>query len=386
MYTKTLSILFCTDTYLPTQNGVISSIQRFSSSLRQQGHQVTILAPQQKNIPTERNVVTFPSFSLPFYPEIRPGRTLNLTQRSFGAIPLKNYDLVHVHTPGTIGLLGLRYGKWKNIPTIATYHTRLSDYTQKHYGRWIPFAQNIVDWWERFFHQKADHLILPHHSLVPTLTNLGITRPYTILPTGIDLDFFCQPHSLPTQWQSYFSSDQKTIKIGVLTRLAKEKNVVFLLQSLKILQKRTSRFHFLLAGSGPEEKALKKICQQLGLHQVVSFVGAIPPNEVPAFLQHLDIFTYSCLTDTQGLVMLEAAAAGCPLVALHDRIFETLLSDGKNGSLVKEKTPTAFAQALLYWINHQDLRQQARQLSRQKAQYFDQAAITQQLTKLYQEL
>lgn len=377
-----MNILYFTDVYHPYACGVVTSIDLYIQELQKLGHNVTIIGPHNQNYQAP-NFHSIPSLPLPWYPEIRIAKLLNLTKRGFSYIPPKKWDIVHCHTHGPIGKLGLRFAKYHNIAHIATYHTQLSHYISKHYLPYLPFVKNIIDWLERRFYNQFNHLLLPSKSMEKVTQNIGITAPKSILPSGLDLAKFNNPPSfthpqLPNR-------QKKTFRIGTVTRLAKEKNIPFLIKTFEELLKYRQDTQLCLYGDGPEKANLQKIIKQKKLTKNVTFTGNLKYQTVPSAWKSLDLCIYSCDSDTQALVLVEALASGLPLITLDLPVFQKYVDQQQNGFLLPPN-PRKFAQKINLLLQDPPLRKKMSRVSIQKALPYDIKNLCQKLLTIYQTL
>ena len=171
----------------------------------------------------------------------------------------------------------------------------------------------------------------------------GLIGPYTIIPTGIELEPFQSADGNQIRKQHGWGKDRIMISIG---RLAKEKNWETLLQATAISLTDHPNLRLVLLGDGPQRKELEDLAVQLGIGERVTFIGEVPFEKVPAYLKAADFFGFASTCETQGLVTLEALAAQLPVVAIEASGTRDIVQHEKQGLLV-----TADDQALAGGIN-----------------------------------
>lgn len=375
-----MHIAFFTDTYKPTVNGVVTSVALFAQQLRSQGHTVWIFGPATKKF-TEPFFYSFTSFSLPIYPDFRVGMPFSTKLfKQFHNVP---FDVVHCHTPGPVGLLGLVFSQRRKIPRVLTYHTLISAYGKYYLPRYVPGLQSLVTGIDKLFSNHFQAVVAPTTTIKKYLVASGVKPRIAVIPTGIDLERFVPSTDSPTAYQKFFPTNKKII--GCVTRIAKEKNLAFLLEVFKILHCTNQQTHLCFIGGGPYLPQLKKLVHKLELSPWVSFTGAVPNEQVPMLLRFLDVFTYPCTTDTQGMVVMEALAAAKPVVLLDEPVFKVFVKQGKNGYHVSSNA-NLFAQKINHILTHPRLQQSMAKVSQQLAQNYSIVQQAKKLIGLYQSL
>jgi len=335
-----LRIAMFSNNYLPFIGGVPLSIQRLYRGLSSSGMIVKLFVPsyRQDQINREKETVF---------------RCTTLFSSRTGSFPVANIfsaqikkqfkrfdsDIVHVHHPFWLGRKGLKLARKRGIPVVFTYHTRLEYYT--HY---IPLPSEtlknlFVHYMIKRFANQCDAIITPTISTEEYLRNLGVSALIETIPTGIDIDAYQQSSNQDIQAyrKLYLEADERLLI--TVSRLAKEKNLDFLIAGLKKLMEQTEiSFKCLIIGDGPEKQHLKNLVGTLGMNDSIIFAGSQPPETVIQSYQAADIFVFSSTSETQGMVLLEAMAAGCPVVAVRASGVHEIVKDGYNGFKVEEST------------------------------------------------
>ena len=322
-----------TESYKPYTSGVVTSISTFKDELTRLGHDIYIFAPSYPNYDEEEDNV-FRYFSIPA--PTNPGYTLALPVHP-GMLSLMKklqLDIIHVHSPFTLGRVGLHYARKFDLPLLFTYHTRYDQYV--HY---VPMAKDLVKdvtiKYSRHFCNECDHIIAPSHEIESIIRSFLVTTPISVVPTGIPLDKFQGGDS---GWlrRNYPIPPHHRILLYA-GRLSQEKNVPFLIESFcKIKRTRPDTTLVLVAG-GPLEEELKDLVLSMGLsEQDVVFTGQLPFESLVNAYYSSDLFVFSSLTETQGLVLVEAMAAGLPVVAVRASGVREMVRDGVDGLLTGE--------------------------------------------------
>ncbi len=316
-----------TDSYRPYTSGVVRSIETTSAKLTELGHEVYIFAPSYPNYKKEARVFRFISIPSPTYPEFTIALPFSLYLRP--TIKKIGLDVIHVHSPFSLGLLGARYARRYGLPLVFTYHTMYDQYV--HY---LPFAQGIsrrvVLSLSRNFCNRCDLVIAPTE-IVKEIVGKNIQTRVEVVPTGIEIEEFQQVNR---HWLRETYGINKETKILLhLGRLGKEKNVSFLLQAYLRVREAASPTKLVIVGDGPERSQLEQETRQLGLAEDVIFTGPLSRQHVVNSYAGADLFIFASTTETQGIVLGEAKAAGLPCVAVKALGASEMVKDGVDGFL-----------------------------------------------------
>jgi len=314
MKNETLRVLMVTDVYFPRINGVSTSIDTFRDDLARQGVGVGLVAPEYPESQAAGAAWRIPSRRLPFDPEDRLMRWGPLMHK-VDALARDGVDLIHVQTPFAAHYAGFRAARRHRLPVVATYHTHFEEYID-HYLPLMPrpVLRGIARGIARNQCNGLDAVVVPSLAMRDKLEEYGVTAPMHVLPTGIPAgrfeggsrERFRGQHSIaPTRPVALF--------VG---RVAHEKNIGFLLDALSHAVRHVDAL-LVIAGEGPALPELRHRVVRLGLGRHVMFVGYLDrKTELPDCYAAADVFVFASHTETQGLVLLEAMAAGLPVYGL----------------------------------------------------------------------
>lgn len=369
-----------TDSYLPYTSGVVRSIQTFKEELTSLGHDVFIFAPSYKNCNNESRVFRFTSIP-------------SLTNREFTlAVPFSlrlkpiiqdlQLDLIHVHSPFLLGRLGARYARKEGIPLVFTYHTLYEEYV--HY---VPFARSLTKELaqkvSRDFCNQCDLVIVPTGIIADYLQKIGVTANIRKVPTGIRLNQF---QTVDRFWlRQRFNIDPQEKILLFVGRLGQEKNIGLLLESFSLVNIEMNHTTLVLVGGGPEEEELRAEADRLGIGEKVIFTGTLPAEEVAKCYAGSDLFVFSSVSETQGIVIAEAKAAGLPVVAVGAYGVSEMVEHGMDGYLT-EPEPLQLAKHICHVLKYDNLREQMSSRARTNAAKLSSVNCTQQLVKCYTDL
>lgn len=332
-----------TDTYPPYINGVSTSIKMLETALKRKGHQVYIVTvnPEGMGYKYEDNgrIIRIPGIPTGIYDYrltgIYPVRILKTIKKW-------NLDVIHSHTEFGVGTFARLVAKQYNIPLVHTYHTMYEDYV--HYithGYFDKSSKKLAEYFTKFYCDKtATELIVPSKKTYDLFKNkYKVNRNVHIVPTGIDVERFylekLDKNKLK-QLKNKLGIKENEIVINYVGRLAKEKSVETLIETQANLIKQF-KVKLLIVGSGPDLDHFKQMTKKLKIEKQVIFTGAVPWEEVPYYYGISDIFATASITETQGLTVIEAMAAGLPVVCADDEAFRDVVVDDLNGRLFKTK-------------------------------------------------
>jgi len=332
-----VKIAMMTNSYRPFVAGVPISIERLSEGLRANGHEVVVFAPDYEGQETDDNIERYHAlikgvvngFSVPnsLDPKI---------ERQFRK---GNFDLIHVHHPMLIGQTALYLSGKYHVPICYTYHTRYEQYL--HYIMKLPslqnflirssFTKNIVRNYVNHYVNRCDLVFAPTPSMRAYLEENGSCSEIAVLPTGLGKESFETDEQEAARLREVLRGE-KDYLFCTVARLAKEKNLDFLFRALAMRkEKRGADFRLAVVGEGPYKKQLCGLAETLGIREDVAFVGAVPNEKVKNYYRASDLFLFSSLSETQGIVLLEAMAAETPVLALRAPGVRDVVVNGRNG-------------------------------------------------------
>lgn len=374
-----MKIAIFTETYLPTVNGVVNSIELFRHELQSRGHTVFVIAPHSdsESFKTRPHV-----FRLPALPYVgQPTHPVAIPDRGHVKAILTEIkpDIVHVQGMFSASWLGKSAAGTLNIPRILTYHTFLEGYA--HYAGPLKFlVQPLLRWWTRAFARGFDVVITPSPSMAKILKSYHVTGDVVALATGIELKDY--QHMEKRQFRSKLGLDPDVLYILNVGRLAEEKNVKQLLIDFGRVSVRDPRVHLLLAGDGPERQAYQEIIIARGLASQVTFLGVLKHSTLLEYFVAADIFAFPSLTDTQGIVLIEAMASATPCV-VYDKLGPSdIVKHGESGLIAKPGTDQFF-QHLMKMVEDQTLRERLAIGALREVRKYSIEKTTDQLEQLY---
>ena len=380
-----MKILMLSDVYFPRVNGVSTSIRTGARWLHEHGHEVTLVAPDYGAAPEEPfEVIRVPARTIFFDPEDRfiHERALRAAYRTLAQ---RRWDVQHIHTPFQAHRLGVWLARRDGVPAVESYHT----YFEQYVAHYLPFLPAGVlrassRWLSRKLCNAVDHLIVPSEQMAQVLTGYGVTVPHTVLPTGIDLRTFAGGDGAAFRARHHIAPGRPVI--ATVSRLAREKNIDFLLEVVAEVRREIPDLLFLIAGEGPDAPRLKERTQALGLQENVRFFGNLErETELLDCYRAADVFVFASPTETQGLVLIEAMALGVPIVSTAVMGTASVLRHAR-GALVAPESVPEFAGAVQQLLRSPAERQRLSLLARDDAGAWSVPALMTRTERLYESL
>ncbi len=335
-----MHVLMIADVFFPRVNGVSTSIQTFRQELHRQGHALTLIAPDyrgRRRVVMEEHgtLLRIPARRVPFDPEDRFMHRRAIA-RLLPHLRDRRVDLVHIQTPFVAHYAGRSLARELGVPLLTTYHTFFEEYLH-HYLPGVP-ARMTRALARRFSRQQCnevDRVIVPSTAMAEVLRRYGVERPVTVLPTGIPLSRFARGDGHAFRRRLGIDADRPVmLTVG---RMAFEKNLDFLIDVLQRVRRRLPRVLLLLAGEGPMRPHLMRRVAREGLDDHVQFLGYLDREQaLTDCYQAADVFVFASRTETQGLVLLEAMAAGLPVVALAEMGARDVLREGQGCRIARD--------------------------------------------------
>ncbi len=319
-----------TDGYLPEISGVTTAIHVLKKELERLEHEVHIYAPHYKGYKDEQEGV-FRFYSRQFL--FNKGSRVALPYSRKATRSFKNLDIVHSHTPFSMGVLALVVGLRYSIPHIHTYHTYLTEY--RHYlPRLFRPPKKTVEEISAIFCNRCTAVTVPSTSVKNELLRYGVHRSIHVLPFGVDLSLFQRPPAWNPRQELNIPPEAPLLLYA--GRLAKEKNLLFLLQVFERVHSQIPESVFVLTGDGPDRDHLKSLVKDSLLNRSVFFTGFLDRACLIDLYKAARLFLFASKTETQGLVIIEAMAGGTPAVAIGRMGVVDVIKDGVNGLLAPE--------------------------------------------------
>lgn len=332
-----------TNTYLPHVGGVARSVSTYEEEFRRQGHEVRVVAPQFKGaLESTQSVLRTPAV------QNFNGSDFSVTIPQPGLIAdfLDGFQpmVLHSHHPFLLGDAALRAAWTRRLPLVFTHHTLYEQYT-----RYVPLdseaLQRVAIQMATEYANLCTHVIAPSQSLADLLAKRGVSRPISIIPTGIDLTRFGKGNG--ARFRERFNIPPETLLVGHVGRLAGEKNLDYLAKATGLFLADNPDAMLAVVGSGDQEEDFEETVSEVSECGRIVMTGSQTGQDLIDAYTAMDLFVFSSQSETQGMVLAEAMAAHTPVIALDGPGVRDVVTPS-NGRLLPADAPEeAFAAALM---------------------------------------
>jgi glycosyltransferase involved in cell wall biosynthesis len=396
-----------TDAYWPRINGVTVSVDSFSHALVRAGNEVMIICsfyPEsekpgrlsagtirtEEGLPDakqgEPRVIRVPSLPFIISKEDRIAKFSKWFWVS-RQIEAFNPDIIHVNTEFVIAEFGFQYARLHNLPVIYTFHTLWEDYA----ANYIPLVptfmlRSMIRGIHKNILRRSDVIIVPTVQIRDVVRKYKIKKRTHLLPTGIDPHLFSHEASEIAQFRAMLTQKYpQLLNKRVLLfagRIAKEKNIDFLLKLAPEITAKHPEIVFLFVGNGPDLYFYMEECERIGIQDHCIFTGYVAREDLALIYGMSDIFVFPSLTETQGLVTIEAMLSGTPVVAIG-AMGTIQVMNGDNGGFMVQNNAHEFAARVFDLLEDDELYRRKTEEAKRHAQAWTIETMTVKLEQIY---
>ncbi len=380
-----------TDSYPPFINGVSTSVAMLKNALEKKGHTVYVVTVNNSSIKYDYNeeshILKIPGVPIGLYDyrlsRIYPLKVINI---------MKSWDLdvIHSHTELGIGILARIFAKQFNIPLVHTYHTIYEDYTHYvNHGYFEKPSKKIVEHLTKFYcDTTAKEIIVPTNKTYKLLKDkYKIEKNIHIVPTGIEVERFFLENidmKLLSSLKRKLNLTKKDYVIIFVGRLAKEKNVEFLLESQKKLVQENTNIKLIIVGDGPDKEKYEDIASNLDISDNVIFTGKIPWDEIQYYYHLSNFFVTASKTETQGLTVVEAMASSVVPLVINDEAFDGTVTNQINGLVFESQEE--YCKDILLLIRDSNLKNRLSNQARIQSEHLSTSQFAENVLVVYERV
>jgi glycosyltransferase involved in cell wall biosynthesis len=378
-----MNIALLTNTFTPHVGGVARSVEAFAEAYRELGHRVMVVAPEFEDAP-EHETDVFRVPAIQYFNGSDFSVVLPVPSGLSDAIDEFKPDIIHSQHPFLLGMTAVRIARRLDLPLVFTHHTLYEQYTHYVPGDSPAMKRFVIELSTRYAN-LADQVFAPSQSIRDMLIERGVTSPVLVVPTGVTVERFAHGNGREFRMKRQIPED--AFVVGHMGRLAPEKNLAFLARSVAAFMKGHREALFLLVGDGPSQEEVRQIFADAGLGDRLHMCGVLENEDLADALNAMNVFAFASKSETQGMVLTEAMAAGLPVVALDAPGVREVVADGDNGRMIREESCEAFAGAL-QWV-HARSRDEAEALvaaARATAEAFSMTASARKALGAYEKL
>ena len=323
------------ETYPPEINGVALTVHGLATGLAARGHAIDLIRPRQAISHADEpgiDALETRGAALPRYPGLRFGLPAPRTLRQRWTQQRPN--AIYVATDGPLGRSAVKPAVHLGIPVATGFHTRFDAYAN-HYG--VGFLTPVVHGYLRRFHRRANITLVPTDALASELAAMGVDHA-RLLRRAVDTRLF-HPSKRDEALRASWGVDADTPVVLYVGRIAPEKNLELAVDTFRAIAQVAPKARYVWVGDGPARAALQ------AAHPDFIFAGMKRDEALAAHYASADLFPFPSLSETFGNVILEALAAGLPVVAYAEGAAREHLFDGDNGYRIASGDARAFTAA-----------------------------------------
>lgn len=401
-----MNIAIFVDCYYPRINGVVVSVKSYTDELVKKGHKVIIVCPDYEQ--THKTKKTISGIYYDDTIELNKNVTI-LRIRSMNLIwskedklarldhwrlikkQLDNFkpDVIHLNSEFTMGFYGLTYARRRTLPCVFTFHTLWEEYFAD-YSNFAPeiIAKKVGRDFTKFYLKRVDEIIVPTQRIGDVVDRYKVNKSYDILPTGIPNDiskynkkywgtFFNQLHKI-------FPVIKKKHILLYVGRIAKEKNLDFLVDVLGEVRKTINDAVLVFVGGGPYEAELKAYAKKKPYAWNICFAGYKTRDELSYLYNYADLFVFPSCTETQGLVTIEAMTCGLPVVAIGEMGTVDVMR-GDNGGFMVHNDINEFSEKVCLLLSDKNLYEAKKKEAVEWSKQWSISTLTDKLISYYKK-
>jgi len=349
------------DAYWPRVNGVTVSVDSYSRALIKAGHEVLVIcssypeglnpsvpplnAAQDEGGPKIVRVPSMPAFVTK---EDRIAK-FNKFYWVFKQVDSFRPNIIHVNTEFVIAEFGFLYARAYNLPAIFTFHTMWEDYGPNYFPLFPPFmVKFVIRGILKNILNRSYRVIVPTTQIDEVVHKYKPMTATCLLPTGIEPELFDHDENESAVFREKMEERFPRLRgkriLLFAGRIAKEKNLSFLLRILPTILEKHPDAVLLFVGNGPDLDYFKDEARNAGLEEKTVFTGYMERRELALTYTIAEVFVFPSLTDTQGLVTLEAMLSGTPVVAIGALGTLQVMGGDNGGFMVKNAAGTGSAE------------------------------------------
>lgn len=366
-----IRIAIFTDSYKPQINGLVRSTELFTKYLRKLGHEVHIFAPTVKDYKEKDKFVhRFNSIEFLPYPEYKIAFPISLFFSDL--FKNKKFDVIHIQSPFSMGVIGLYVGHHYKIPIIATYHTNYQDYLHyfvkpKEIEEILKPAAKRIAWkYLKYFFNKCNYVIAPTQYVKKNLLREGIKNIF-VIPTGVEIK---KNNKSKIELREKYKFEYKDKIILHVGRVTKEKNIEMIIRAVKELG---NEYRLIITSDGPYKKELMK-----EKYKNIIFTGYLSEEKLKDYYKLSDVFVMASKTETQGLVLLEAVVNDLPVVVINAPVISDFVKETKIGLVTNN-----LSKSIKDLINNKKMQEDIKDNRKNVIKNYDIRKCTKKLLNLY---
>jgi glycosyltransferase involved in cell wall biosynthesis len=398
-----VNVVMFSDAYWPRVNGVTVSVDTFSRALIKAGHRVMVVCsqyPQASMAETiagavEENdheplLLRVPSFPVFFSKEDRAAKATAWPWVE-AELARFNPDVIHVNTEFVIAIFGFRYGREHRVPVVYTFHTIWEDYVANYFPMFPEFMLRFfVRKYQKYLLSRSDLIIVPTVQIEDMIhKKYGVKKEMRLLPTGVDPELFQHSPDESAAFRKQLEEKHPELEgkriLIFAGRVAREKNIGFIIGMMSEALEKHPDLALLIVGNGPDLDYYRAEAESLGMGKHCVFTGYLDRCELSLCYAVSEIFVFPSLTETQGIVTVEAMLSGIPVVAIGE-MGTVHVMGGDNGGFMVKNDQGEFITRLFQLLEDRELYRRKAAEAIRYAQRWTVDAVASKLVEIYREV
>ncbi|MDD3995593.1 MAG: glycosyltransferase, partial [Bacilli bacterium] len=347
---KKIKVGLFIDSYFPMIDGVVMVVDNYAKKLSKKC-EVVVVCPsyglKDRGIKFDYKVIRVKSIKIPLttYTYGIPKMDIKILKRLVN----EKFDIIHIHSPFSLGKLGIDVAKLLNIPVIGTMHTlmkfELYKYTKSHAITDLITNQAIK------VYEQCDQCFSVNKKIGEIYKEYGYSKEVKIFQNATDLKLIENKKKSDIEINKLYNIKQDDIVFLFVGRITSVKNIMFIVDILKILKDKKKKFKMLFVGEGPDKNKLIKKVNRFDLNNDVIMCGKITDRELLAKIyRRAKLFVFPSLFDTNSLVQIEASSQKTPTIFIENAPTAFLVTSEVNGFFGKNN-PKKFAKKIIDILN-----------------------------------
>ena len=412
-----MKIAICSDAYYPMTNGVAVFTTNLAKGLRKLGHEVIVISPsftgkKHKTIDKQTGVVNYFLSASRFHlypdqiheiPNKKDYLGLKMPRLAYkNGLWLSSHprreikkilnrekpDIIHLQTAGPVGLGVRAYVKKTGTPLVSTGHSYPDNFTGP-FKLLRPFkrpANTVVKHYLNSFLKDAEYATMPTELAIEELINKKRFKvPIEALSNGVDLSAF-RPGEPKKEIYEKYQLEKGRPRVLYIGRVDHEKSINVIIKAFRLVLEKVKEAELVLVGDGAEKARLEKLVESLKIEKSVRFLGRVLPPDLYELYKTGLVFATASETETQGIVLIEAAASGLPLVAVDAGAVKEIVKNGKNGYLCPPKDYEKIAEHIVKILSDKELQKKMSLASLEIAGKHDLNHTLKRFEKIYYDI
>jgi len=348
-------------------SGFCIAVKNLYKGLQNLGHDVAFVCPSREDARTTAYSYKSPLGIWPI-PNI-------IDKHVYKKIKKFQPDIVHNHDLGVVGIAVIKYAYDLNLPIVLTIHSEFRELLKSSIPSLLKFFLTpvLVKYLKRYIN-LCDIVIAPTENIKAYLEREGVKTKIVVQPSGIDLSIFSYKPRM------HKVKNYKLLSVG---SLVKGKNFPCLIKMMTYLN--NEKYSLDIIGGGRQMKRLKDLIDRLELKNV-KLHGSIRNSHMGRYYRNADLFLSSSITESQGLVYIEAMASGLPIVSLRNLGSKNIVKENESGILVSRDNPKLFADKVKYLMSDPELYSKYSKNAYERSRRYDIRKTAKETVEIYEDL